>query len=263
MAGAALSSGREPQWRPARHRLALALTLGLHLLAGVWLQQLRRPVQVRTEAPRMVTILLQLPAERARRVPAPTPAPARVRVPPPQPRPSPAQRPPTLAPAQAEAPRTPPPQAAPVPPAATPPTPAPSIADPKAAPQPAPPDAATLARDPGSTAHGSFTLGLARTQVGRIDHELRGGKSGVPLEADTPWARFQRGLEAAHIDSSRSVSLDSYTSPDGVVIYREHIGDRYICRRTGSVGLGIAGARGINDAGPVDCPKGVTWKREY
>jgi hypothetical protein len=119
-----------------------------------------------------------------------------------------------------------------------------------------------LTRDPAAAVKGSFTAGLAARQAGRIDRELRGGKSGVPLEADTPWARFQRGLEAAHVETSMSAHLDSYTSPDGVVIYRERVGNRVICRRTGSVGLGIAGAVNVNDAGPVNCPSGVTWKRE-
>jgi hypothetical protein len=84
----------------------------------------------------------------------------------------------------------------------------------------------------------------------------------VPLEADTPWGRFQRGLEAAHVERSMSAHLDSYTSPDGVVIYRRRVGGRTSCYRTGSVGLGIADAGGVNDAGAVACPSGVTWTRE-
>jgi hypothetical protein len=250
-AGSALYPDRGPQWRPQRTRLALAASLGVHLLAVVWLQQ-HGPAPPPAEAPRVISILLQPPAARTR--PAPVPVPVR--------EPTPAREPPL---------HTPQPAAAPAKQAATPapaePTPAPSVQPPAdtdslAAPEPHPVDAGKLARDPAAGANGSFTVGMAKRQAGRIDRELRGGKSGVPLEADTPWARFQRGLEAAHVERSMSVIEDSYTSPDGVVIYRRRIGSRTICYRTGSVGLGIAGARGVNDAGPVSCPSGVTWTRE-
>jgi len=250
-AGSAPYPDRGPQWRPRRTRLALAASLGVHLLAAVWLQQHRpAPAPPPAEAPRVISILLQPPAARTR--PAPAPAPVR--------EPLPAREPPAHAPPR-PATRT---QQAPTPAPAEP-APAPSIqapADTLAAPEPAPVDAGKLARDPAAGVNGSFTVGVAKRQAGRIDRELRGGKSGVPLEADTPWARFQRGLEAAHVERSMSVIEDSYTSPDGVVIYRRRIGSRTICYRTGSVGLGIAGARGVNDAGPVSCPSGVTWTRE-
>ena len=249
-AGSAPYPDRGPQWRPRRTRLALAASLGVHLLAAVWLQQHRPAPPPPAEAPRVISILLQPPAARTR--PAPAPAPVR--------EPLPAREPPVHAPPR-PATRT---QQAPTPAPAEP-APAPSIqapADTLAAPEPAPVDAGKLARDPAAGVNGSFTVGVAKRQAGRIDRELRGGKSGVPLEADTPWARFQRGLEAAHVERSMSVIEDSYTSPDGVVIYRRRIGSRTICYRTGSVGLGIAGARGVNDAGPISCPTGVTWTRE-
>lgn len=245
-AGAALCPGRAPQWHPRRTRLALAASVGVHLLAAVWLQQ-RRPLPPPAEAPRVISILLQPPAVRTR--PAPVHAPAPVH------EPAAAREPPVRAPSR-PATRT---EQAPTP------APAPSVQPPPdslATPEPAPVDAARFARDPAAAANGSFTVGVAKRQAGRIDRELRGGKSGVPLEADTPWARFQRGLEAAHVERSMSVIEDSYTSPDGVVIYRRRIGSRTICYRTGSVGLGVAGARGVNEAGPVDCPAGVTWSRE-
>lgn len=250
-AGAASAADRNPHWQPGRNRRVLALTLGLHLLAGFWLLQQRRPTPVRAAAPRVVTILLQV--REARRAPAP----ARVVTP---------LRDPQHEVAPIPHPRTPPrTQAtpAPAPPAITtaPPPPAqPAIAPP--APAPAPADAAALAHDPAAAVHGSFTVGLAKREAGRIDRELRGGKSGVPLEADTPWARFQRGLEDAHIDRSLSATEDSYTAPDGVVIYRRRVGSRVTCYRTGSVGLGVAGAVGINDAGSITCPKGVVWQRD-
>jgi len=243
-AGAAPYPDRGAQWRPRRARLALAASLGVHLLAALWLQQRRpAPSAPPAEAPRAIRILLQPPAARTLPVPAPAPAPVHA--------PTPARAPAAHAPQPSAAPA----KRAPAPPMQPP-------ADTLAAPAPAPADAATLAREPAAGANGSFTIGVAKRQAGRIDRELRGGKSGVPLEADTPWARFRRGVEAAHVERSMSVVEDSYTSPDGVVIYRRRIGSRTFCYRTGSVGLGIAGARGVNDAGPVTCPSGVTWSRD-
>jgi len=222
---------------PDRRQWALALTLGMHLLAALlWVRQ--RPVAPRPapgDLPRMVTILLQ-PV----RLPAPLPAPA--------PTPRPVQRPVQLV----------------APPPAKRITPAPSPATPAgAALQSAGADSPPAASDPAPATAPSgagFSLDQARRQAGGIDRELRKGKSGVPTEADTPMARFQRNLEAAHVEPVTGVQQDSYTSPDGVVIYRTRVGKRTFCRVTGSVGLGIAGARGINDAGSVSCPTGVVWQ---
>lgn len=112
-------------------------------------------------------------------------------------------------------------------------------------------------------ADGGFALGLSKRQAGRIDRALRKGKSGIPDEPDTPMGRFRRGLEAAHIDRSTAVIEDSYTSPDGVIIYRKRIGKMSICRRSGSVGpLGMRGMVMGNEAGDVPCPKGVQWKSD-
>jgi hypothetical protein len=112
-------------------------------------------------------------------------------------------------------------------------------------------------------AENGFALGLSKRQAGRIDRELRKGKSGVPDEPDTPMGRFRRGLEAAHIDRSTSVQEDSYTSPDGVIIYRKRIGNTTICRRSGSINpLGMRGMLFANEAGDVPCPKGVQWKKD-
>ena len=133
-------------------------------------------------------------------------------------------------------------------------------------------DARTLARTPtgASSAQGGFAASLARQQAGRIDRELRKGKPGVPTEADTPAARFQRGVESAHIDRSLTLQSDTYTSPDGVVIYRFRQGNRYRCRRAGGVGMPLAGMPGTGSitaasagaAGSTDCPKGVVWNQD-
>jgi hypothetical protein len=90
----------------------------------------------------------------------------------------------------------------------------------------------------------------------------------VPDEADTPMGRFQRGLESAHIDRSLTLQSDSYTSPDGVVIYRKRIGNRYRCRRAGGVimpaGRDAAPARSPREAQAPTCDRlpqaGVDWK---
>jgi hypothetical protein len=113
-------------------------------------------------------------------------------------------------------------------------------------------------------AEGGFGLNLAKRQAGRIDRELRKGKSGVPDEPDTPMGRFRRGLEQAHVDRSWSVREDSYTSPDGTIIYRKRIGKGSICRRGGSVSpLGMNSmAMGGEAKNDIPCPKGVDWKED-
>jgi hypothetical protein len=129
-------------------------------------------------------------------------------------------------------------------------------------------DAATPAA-PVST-QGGFAYDVAKRQAGRVDRELRKGKPGVPTEADTHWARFQRGLDSAHIDRSLTLQSDTYTSPDGVVIYRFRQGNRVRCRRAGGAGMPLRGMPegsslsipGANAAGDTDCPKGVTWNRD-
>lgn len=216
---------------------ALALTLGLHLLAAfLWLGErhaLPRPAA--QDVPRVVTILLQ---PRARSpVPAPPVAPAA------------SSRP-------AAAPRRSVPAAALSASAASPAAPAEVVPAPATAATDSPPA-------PGAAPSGGvFSLEQARRQAGRIDRDLRKGSSGVPVAADTPMARFRENLEAAHVAPLTGVQQDSYTSPDGTVIYRTRVGKRTVCRISGSVGLGIAGARGINDAGSVACPSGVEWQRD-
>jgi hypothetical protein len=112
-------------------------------------------------------------------------------------------------------------------------------------------------------ADGGFGLNLSKRQAGRIDRELRKGKSGIPDAPDTPMGRFRRGLEAAHIDRSMSVREDSYTSPDGTIIYRKRIGNSVMCRRSGNVSpLGMRGMTMGSEAGDVPCPKGVDWKSD-
>jgi hypothetical protein len=221
--------------------LPLAATFALHLLLVLcWLGRPvpRLPGDV---APAVVSMLIPLPLPKPVRPVPDSPA-----------RPS--------APARA-APVT---VARPAP-ASTPPAPAEASSSPEAVTpaDPVPPAPHTEA--------GEDLLRGARKQAGIIDRELRGGKSGVPRQADTPWGRFRAGLEAAHIDRSRSTVTESITGPDGVTIYRIRQGDKVFCRATGSVaapmpgrteGAVLAGAGRFDNlgksgtGGSIDCPSG-------
>jgi hypothetical protein len=215
-------------WRESP--LPLALTLLLHaVLLLAWMQG--RTVRRAPDLPqREISILLPARA-----------APARPRVPPP------VRRPVTRAPAPAGPPAMP----APAPTA-------PPVAAP--APQPAAP-----ALPP--TPSGADIAARARRDAGRVYAELSGGKSAVPDNPDTAWSRFANGVDGAHIESARTETMETYTSPDGVVIYRFRQGNRVRCRMTGGVGLGIPGgytlgqqlagagsAGGAGNAGFVPCP---------
>jgi hypothetical protein len=247
-----------------RVAIALVLSFGLHLLAIVaWKPDHHASVARTAAAPPPLSIRLQpvVPAQpRAspERKTAPTSTPARPTTPSAKrtaeraafrsPSKAPAdddrrQRQPVSDPAQADA----------APPAAAS-RPTANAAQPDAAspPSSASTGAATLAGAAAQDANGGFTAGLAKRQAGRVDRQLRGGKSGVPKDADTPWARFVRGVDDAYIDTSTTGGLDSYTSPDGVVIYRLTVGKRVTCSMTGSIGR----------AGKVNCPAGVPWHRE-
>ena len=127
---------------------------------------------------------------------------------------------------------------------------------------PAPADVKQAIRDQAA-ADGGFAAGLSRHQAGRIDRELRHGKSGIPNEPDTAIGRLRRGFEGARTDGSMSVYEDNYTGPDGTVTYRKHIGKGTICRRSGYVSpLGMSAMHFGGEAANVECPSGVEWKRD-
>lgn len=221
----------------ARRRLALGLTCAVHGLALLlFLRQQTRPPD--PQAPEVVGVLLQPPAPIPRAsAPLPSSIPLRPAV-------------------RATAPAVPA-----------------AVPDTTAAPA-AQPDTPSAAEAPTEQAHAaspsagdtsagnSFALGLARHQAGRIDRELRKGKSGVPVEADTPWARFRRGLDAAHVDSSLTLTTDTYTSPDGVIYYRYRQGKSVRCRRSGGVGVLPQSMAEAGSAANVPCPSGATWQRD-
>jgi hypothetical protein len=77
-------------------------------------------------------------------------------------------------------------------------------------------------------------LDSARRDIGKIDRELRGKHPNVLGNTDTPWRRFEQAVAGAHNDTA--LAEDSYTSPDGTVVYRRRMGHKTVCRKTGSVG---------------------------
>lgn len=262
----------------ARRRGVLALTCAVHLLAlFLWTQE-QRVLPVRP--PRAVTILLQTERVQPARppldadvhlLPVPSlPAPPSIAAPALQPEPvrraeDDDVRHATRRGQHADVPADVPADAAT---AAAPPAPDAAAPNPIDTAQPVAPN--MDARAGARSAQGGFVAGLAKQQAGRIDRELRKGKPGVPTEADTPAARFQRGVEAAYIDRTLTWQSDTYTSPDGVVIYRFRQGNRVRCRRAGGVGMPLAGMPGTGSitaasagaAGDTDCPKGVVWNQD-
>jgi cell wall-associated NlpC family hydrolase len=216
--------------------LPLAVTLALHLLLLAWLA--RPAAAPPDDAARRRSVLILVPLPRARVEPPPA-APA---------------------PRQPKAPVHP---VAPAPPAPT--------LRPDTPVEPAAPAATAPERAAPYSLEAEDLLGSAKRHVGKIDRELRGGKPGVPHEADTPWGRFRSALAGAHIDLSHTSVQDSFTGPDGVTIYRIRQGDKVFCRATGSTappmvgrteGAVLAGAGRFDTlgkastAGPVPCPTG-------
>lgn len=217
-----------PTWTP------LALALGLHLLlvlAWRWQAQVVPSAALPERLIELVPVRPPQPSARPAPAPLPTPLPG---------------------------PRKP--VAAPVAPA-----PAPAPVETAPAEQPvgaeASPAPAQTANDAPLTLEGEDLLAAGKRSAAAFDREQRKGKSGVPLEADTPWSRFRAGLAAAHVDSSLSMRLEKYESPDGVVIYRTTQGGKQTCRMSGAVVFGPGRAGGGSAAGNVDCPKGVRWER--
>jgi hypothetical protein len=251
--------------------VALTFTCAVHLLALFLLAQERVQERLPLPAPSspIVTIVLQTDAGRAVKPPSRTAPQPPVTPPRPAPTASIMRLPPVPMPEDRfDKPSVARTEAAPAPDTKK------TASDAPDAARPADPlsdtraDTATPAAP--ASPQGGFTYGLAKRQAGRVDRELRKGKPGVPTEADTPWARFQRGLDSAHIDRSLALQSDTYTSPDGIVIYRFRQGNRVRCRRAGGAGMPLRGMPegsslsipGSNAAGDSDCPKGVVWNRD-
>ena len=244
---------------PPRNRAALALIFFMHMVMVLACMR-HRPAPM-PEPPEVVTYLLRTVPALAPSTPSKPDAPSG----PGYPRPRAGHLPPIAdffgsplpPPAKSEAPADT--SAAPAPVSTAPTAPAvPRLEDAQA------PTTVQDALREQKEADGGFALGLSKRQAGRIDRVLRNGKSGVPDEPDTPTGRFRRGLEAAHVDRSKSVHVDTYTSPDGTVIYRKRIGNGSICRRGGNIsplGMGRM-AMGNEVADNIPCPSGVEWKKD-
>lgn len=105
-------------------------------------------------------------------------------------------------------------------------------------------------------------IALAKRDIGAIDRALRGKTPPVPLERpDTPWSRFERALESAHIGSNTSV-MDRYVSADGVVITRLTQGNRVRCFMSGTVNATNGILSDTSRPKPVNCPAAnAGWAR--
>ena len=119
---------------------------------------------------------------------------------------------------------------------------------PAAEPAPEPePDADLLAMPPsqdGAALDDASLAGRARRAAAGTDHALRKGKP-VPLApTDAPWKRFASAVEGARKDDSLTLTSESYTAPDGTIVYRFRKNGRYYCRTGGGVKPGPFGAEG-------------------
>jgi len=213
----------------------LALTLGLHLLLVLaWLTGARGGRVPEAPQRAFTFVLVQPPAP-------PRPAPQVSQpAPPPLPR--------SRLPATIHAPAA----VAAEPAVAAP----PQDAAPASAPQAASAPAAEQAL-PGDL------LKSSRAMAGRVDRALRKGASPISAEPERKWERFAEAFAAARTSSARTVTLDSYTSPDGVVIYRKTVGGRSHCYRSGSVGGLVTGFGNadLHGASIMECPSGLSWTR--
>ena len=230
---------RAPGW-------PLAATLGAHLLLAWWWLDATGVRSLPSVAPALREFLV---------VPVlvpPVPASS-----PPAPPPRSTARPPVRARVEAQ-PITTDPANAPVAESA-------AASDPDPLAQPSPPDDAAPEE--------ATLAGRARRAAGGVDHALRKGKP-APLEpTDTPWQRFASAVEGARKDTSLTLTSETYTSPDGAIVYRFRKNGRYYCRTGGAVRPGMFGAEGggavmfdkaggSGVAGLVPCPSQAEFKRD-
>lgn len=247
---------------PRRRRgWPLALTIGLHLLLGWWWLQATgvRVLPAAVPAPREFIVVAVL-----------APAPSRSSAAPAAPAAAASSRPRA---AQATAAR-PVPAVSPV--APEPITPAPAdTAPPAATSEPAagaPPTPSGSVQDTIATGDDSLAS-RGKRAAGAVDHELRKGKL-APLDpGDSRWQRFAQAVGNARVDTSRTLISESYTAPDGVIVYRFRLGGRTWCRTGGGIrpspfGAQVGGATSFDTAGgggfagTIECPTRVQFKRD-
>jgi hypothetical protein len=252
LAAGVMTLRRTPGW-------PLAVTLGLHLLLGWWWLQATgvRVLPAIVSAPREFIVVAVLAPAPSRSSAAPS-SPAAAASPPPRAAQAVTARVAPLAPLVAPQPIT----AAPAdtaPPAAT--------SEPAADPFPTPSSSTqdTIASGDDSLA------GHGKRMAGAVDHELRKGKL-APLDpGDNKWQRFAQAIGDARVDNSRTLTSESYTAPDGVIVYRFRLGGRTWCRTGGDIRPSPFGAQaggaalfdkagGGGFAGTVRCPTRVEFK---
>jgi len=249
LAAGVLTPRRTPGW-------PLALTLGLHLLLGWWWLQATglRVLPADLPAPREFIVVAVLTPAPSRSSAAPAAAAS--------PRPRAAQAVPARA-----APPAPPVALQPITPAPADTAPPAATSEPAAEAFPTPPGSA---QDTTATGDDSLASRGKRT-AGAVDHELRKGKL-APLDpGDNKWQRFAQAVGDARVDTSRTLTSESYTAPDGVVVYRFRQGGRTWCRTGGGIRPSPFGAQaggaalfdkagGGGFAGTVRCPTRVEFK---
>ena len=242
---------RAPGW-------PLAATLGAHLLLAWWWLQARPPLPQVLPGLREFVVVPVFTAPVPPAAPAPPPsAPAASRTTPPRAaEPKPRSAPAAAAPeavftAPAEAPAS-----------SSPTTSSEPAADPFAAPSSA------------TTSSGESIAARAMREAGAVERGLRDGKTAKLQPGDTASRRFTSALENAHKDTSRTLSSESYTTPDGVTIYRFRRGNRVYCRTGGHVRPGIGNLAegggivnfdrlgGAGAAGLIECPAQAAFKRD-
>jgi hypothetical protein len=249
LAAGVLTPRRTPGW-------PLAVTLGLHLLLGWWWLQATgvRVLPAVVSAPREFIVVAVL-----------APAPSRSSAAPATPSSSP-PRAAKAAPART-APAAPLVAPQPITPAPADTAPPPAMSEPAADPFPTP---SASAQERIATGDDSLASRGKRT-AGAVDHELRKGKL-APLDpGDNKWQRFAQAVGDARVDNSRTLTSESYTAPDGVVVYRFRQGGRTWCRTGGDIRPSPFGAQaggaalfdkagGGGFAGTVRCPTRVEFK---
>ena len=252
LAAGVLTPRRTPGW-------PLAVTLGLHLLLGWWWLQATgvRVLPAVVPAPREFIAVAVLAPAPSRPSALPSAAAAAA---------SPRPRATQAIPARA-APAAPPVAPQPITPAPADTAPPPATSEPAADPFPTP---SASAQEGIATGDDSLASRGKRT-AGAVDHELRKGKL-APLEpGDNKWERFAQAVGNARVDTSRTLVSESYTAPDGVIVYRFRLGGRTWCRTGGDIRPSPFGAQaggaalfdkagGGGFAGTVRCPTRVDFK---
>ena len=251
LAAGVLTPRRTPGW-------PLAVTLGLHLLLGWWWLQATgvRVLPAVVSAPREFIVVAVLAPAPSLSSTAPAAASSS--------RPRAAQAFPARA-----APPAPPVAPQPITPAPADSAPPAATSEPAADPFPTPSASAQDTTTPGDDSLAS----RGKRTAGAVDHELRKGKL-APLDpGDNKWQRFAEAVSNARVDTSRTLVSESYTAPDGVVVYRFRLGGRTWCRTGGGIrpspfGAQVGGATSFDTAGggglagTIECPTRVQFKRD-